>query len=461
MAVVVSLLVLPLLLGASRRRATVSQTPLDMHRSFAVTDLAILDGFSFERVMNALVERGGARTTATQLFQQWLDTQNKKPGLVAADTPHCDDFLVDGAPSFNGFPRRCPTPEGAFATSEPFIPPQIIPLAIINRFDLAASDGSHCGQYRLIFSRKSQQHDVLAIIFEAVLKNPNPASGINGCRPVARFWADLSRINSIDERRAQLEMFFFAGLPGFAPVVDPDSYSLVSGGGIRTFHYSPSLGGKPQFYQFRLEKTCEGSECRLRMEPDVLQNLPLGTLFNANLEHARGKAFRDEFIGQVETLAIPDRNRYFMNVSRQFLIAESDPIDGQQAFQFVPSFQAGLTSAEGQGFSGRIADELKRVGSSLTPVDLVYRAQSQNCYGCHAANMSGISLTPPPGAFLQHISDRFDEPGEEGRRYRVSPAMRGQFLPHRMEVMQKFLTTGAAPPRTSAEPTLGGGRTVQ
>jgi len=30
-----------------------------------------------------------------------FDTQNPKPGLAVADAPHCDDFLIDGQPSFN------------------------------------------------------------------------------------------------------------------------------------------------------------------------------------------------------------------------------------------------------------------------------------------------------------------------------------------------------------------------
>lgn len=428
-----------------------------MRRSFAITDLAILDGFSFERVMNALVDRSGVRgVTATRLYQQLLDTQNRKPGLVTADGPHCDDFLVDGRPSFNGFPRHCPTPEGALATGDPFVPAQFIPLAIINRFDLTASDGSHCGQYRLIFARKASQSDTLHFIFEGVLPNPNPDKDLEGCRPVAQFWADLSRINSISERRAKLETFFFTGLPGFAPVVDPDNYSRASGGGIRSFHYSPSLGGKPQFYQFRLEKSCAGTICRLLMAPDVLQNSPMGSFFNAT--KAQGQRFRENFIQQVETLAIPDRNRYFMDVPREFLIAESDPVDGELAFLFLPSFLSGLVTLEGQAFNARITTELRRVGSSLTPTDIVYRAQTQNCYGCHAAAAVGLRLvSPPPIAILQHISERFQEQGEAGARYSISPAMHNQFLPHRMEVLRNFLASAVPPTRATGETTIGGG----
>src|SRR5437867_6430714 len=119
-----------LLTGAGRRRAVAPSLPLDARRSLVVTDQAILDGFSFDRVMNAIVARSGTRTTALRLYQQLFDTQNPKPGLVAADTSHCDDFMMNGKPVFNGLPRRCPTPEGSLAKSNPFTGDHV-PLALV------------------------------------------------------------------------------------------------------------------------------------------------------------------------------------------------------------------------------------------------------------------------------------------------------------------------------------------
>src|SRR5437868_414543 len=121
---VLALTVLSLLLltGAARRRA--AQPPaamlLDLRRSFAVTDQAILAGFPFERVLRALTDRSGTRTAPDALLRQLFNTQNPKPGFAAAAAPHCDDFLADGQPSFNGFPRRCPTSEGTLAKIDPF-----------------------------------------------------------------------------------------------------------------------------------------------------------------------------------------------------------------------------------------------------------------------------------------------------------------------------------------------------
>jgi hypothetical protein len=109
-AVVAIALVSFVMFTAEVRRRSVRPAPnapivLDARRSFSVTDQAILDGFSFERVLNAIVERSATTTTSLELIRQLFDTQNPKPGLVAAGAPHCDDFLVDGKPAFNGFAR--------------------------------------------------------------------------------------------------------------------------------------------------------------------------------------------------------------------------------------------------------------------------------------------------------------------------------------------------------------------
>src|SRR5206468_11313887 len=163
---------------------------------------------------------------------------------------------------------------------------------LINRFDLAPADGSNCGQYRMIFAKKSANlNDRLHLIFEAVLPNPSRPAGIEGCRDVAQFWADLSKIDSMSERRARLEEFFFSGIPGFEPVVDPDHFSLESGGGIRSLHGTSAALGSNRFYQFRLEKRAS----ELVAAPDILENTPFGRFFDATYDTPAARRFRDAF----------------------------------------------------------------------------------------------------------------------------------------------------------------------
>src|ERR1700682_3603715 len=158
---------LALLTGAKRHVAAPPPPlpPINFLRSFLVTEQTILQNFTFQRVLDQLVARSGVPgLTSAQLYRQWFDTQNPKPGVFDASAPHCDDFLIDGKPSFNGIPRRCPTVEGALAAS-PYASDEYIPLAIVNRFDLAPPDGSNCGQYRMVFARQASaptgQMDIL------------------------------------------------------------------------------------------------------------------------------------------------------------------------------------------------------------------------------------------------------------------------------------------------------------
>ncbi|HVS32220.1 MAG TPA: hypothetical protein VMS98_12295 [Thermoanaerobaculia bacterium] len=422
-----------LLAGAGRRRAVAPDFTLDARRSLVVTDQAILDGFSFERVMNAVVARSGTRTSAIRLYQQIFDTQNAKPGLVAADAPHCDDYLVDGKPAFNGLPRRCPTAEGALAASDPFARGDHIPLGVINRFDMAPAGGSNCGQYRVIFAKTSRSaFDRIHFIFEAVLPNPEPSRGLAGCRPVAQFWADLSNVTSVSERRAALERFFFTGLDGFAPAIHPDHLTARSGGGIRTMH---NTGGplRNRFYQFHLARRGD----QLVAEPDVLENMPLGQFFDARNTTPAARRFRDAFVANVRNLTGADEGLAFMSIPREFLLAESNPGGSELDVVFEIPFITGQFTPEGIAFSSRISAELRKAGSRLSPLDVVTRANHLSCTGCHffRGNVGG--------EFYQQISESVTEPGEGGRRFAISKTMRDVFVPQRTEVLRNFLESAS------------------
>lgn len=438
------------MIGASRRRSVVpglTVSALNPRRSFVVTSQAILTAFGFQRVIEAIVDRSGSATTARALVQQMFDTQNPKPGLHAANAPHCDDFLVDGQPSFNGLPRRCPTPEGALATADPF-DGAFIPLALVNRFDQAPADGSNCGQYRLIFARVSANPaDRLHIIFEAVLPNPRPEAGLEACRAVAEFWANLSGIESVDLRRAALEQFFFTGIDGFAPVLDPDHFSLPSGGGIRTMQNTAASAVGVRFYQFRLAKRCDSGGCDLVAEPDILQNMPFGRFFDATYDTAAARAFRDAFVARIPSLAIDDVNLYSIEIPRQFLMAESDPVDGEFAFAYGVAFRRALSTPPGAGFADRIKAALKSAGSGLTPDQLVMRAETQSCVGCHILfGPVGDGVEFPRGIdAFQQVSEKFVEQGPSGPQFAISGAMQNVYVPHRMQILERFLADGTPP----------------
>jgi hypothetical protein len=445
-----------LLLVAAKTRSVRTPSapkPLSGTRSFEITDKAVVAPFTLDRVLAQLIARSGVSgLTPQQLMRQLYDTQNQQPGLADPAGPHCDDTMTGGVPSFNGFPRRCPTPEGKLAAT-PYLADEYFAMGIANRFDLAPADGSNCGQYRIVFARREPPVPLKLIrnhlIFEAVLPNPVPSAGLIACRPVAQFWADLSSVDSMDERRARLEHFFFDGLPGFAPVIDPANFA--DAGGIRTLHQTlPSPGNR--FYQFRLQKQCSGGDCTLRMVPDVLENMPFSELFDANAtDNAQGRAFRDEFVRQLATLAIPDLAKFHMNVPRQYLMAESNPVDAFFAFDYEVPFLRAKTSPKGSAFNDRIVAELQRLGSHLDTEQLFVRTFHETCVGCHGLNGAtnfGDGLTLVVGfQGLSMISEDIMMDGEAGplTRYGVDPIIEKQFVPIRMHILEDFLRGGTPP----------------
>jgi hypothetical protein len=428
--------------------ATPAPLTLNAARSFAVTDFSILDSFSFAQVMNWIV--AGSSTTGEQLMRQLFDTQNPSPGMADAAAPHCDDFVINGSPTFNGFPRHCPTPEGKHAaTPLPFA--NVTPLALINRFDLAPADGANCGQYRIIyFTYLQQPASRFHMILEAVLPNPHREQGIAGCKAVAQFWADLSSVDSTVERRARLEKFFYDGLPGFEPVLRAAHFSAAAGGGVRTRQNDLPATTRWRGYQFRIEQQCGagGSPCALRMLPDVLENLPFGPMFDANVDTPVARSFREHFLTQIPTLAINDLNQYRMKIDRQYLLGESDPLDDSHAFSFQLPFNNSQSTDAGKAFRAQIDAELKRIGSTLTPENIVARAETQTCAGCHFVPQSvGGGLIFPGAIDAEHVLSLGRVAGDDGpeSRWGTSGALEKVFIPNRMNILRDFLLNGRPP----------------
>jgi hypothetical protein len=447
------------LLTAARNRAVrPPEVPvvLSVTRSFEVTDKAIVASFTLTRVLTQMIERSGVKgVTADQLIRQMFDTQNPRAGSFDPEGPHCDDTFTNGVPSFNGFPRRCPAPEGKLAAVQN-LAGQFFTLGVMNRFDQAPPDGSNCGQYRMVFAHKDSETSASTLvrrhlIFEAILPNPNPALGLVACRPVAQFWANLSAVDSMDERRAQLDKFFFQGLDGFVPVVDAPNFAEP--GGIRTLQQSAdaSTNLSVRFYQFRIAKQCGSAGCTLRFTPDVLENMPFGLLFDGANTSAQARALRAEFVRHVQTLAIEDLNLMSMKLPRDYLMAESDPLGNGAVMFFEQAFNNGKTTPDGIAFQASIQSELDRAGSKLTPNNVMTRAEELNCSGCH-----GFNGAVPFGGNVklvigfqgnQMISEDIFADGEAGpsTRYGIDPIIEKQFIPHRMQILTDFLRSGTPP----------------
>jgi hypothetical protein len=443
--------------GGLRETPAAVTAVLDIHRSLIVTDQAILEpAFSFKTVMDQIAATSGTSVTSLQLFQQWWSTQNVGPGSTA----RCNDELTGGVPSFNGFPWACPRAEGAQASVNPFSPATnnpngYVPIALTNRFDLAPNDGANCGEYRIIYAKNSgitNSANRNLVIFEAVLPNPDPSAGLAACRPVAQFWADLSAVDVLSERIARLQEFYFSGIPGFDPVIRAEHFGArltslghaAARGQIRSnqFMQSPWL-----LREWRLVVDNRGLTRKLRMVPVTVKTNPWGAAFDTASSDTRSVSFRSEFAQKTGQLAASSLMGISVDVDDEFNTGQSVAQGAEN--NYGTHFATG--AASDPSFSNAIAAELAAIGNiTLTPRNVVDRALTQSCAGCHrlsdgAALGDGLVWPASPIRFV-HVSEvgGATEVGPDGPRWAISAGLRDVFLPHRRDVLAQYLATPLA-----------------
>ncbi len=291
--------------------------------------------------------------------------------------------------------------------------------------------------------KRGAPQESLHVIFEAALPNPDPAGDLLACRPVAEFWANLSAVDSMDERRARLEQFFFDGLPGFAPVVHPDHYR-VPPAGIRTLQIT-APSNLVHFFQYRIVRECaSGTACtKLYMKPDVLENTMFGGLFDARVTTATATGFRAEFLKHVKTLVIRDLHLYTLQIPDAFLAPDTQPTVEDEQPSFVGAFEGALSTTAGIEFRDAILAEARKAGNTtLTPTDILRRVQTQTCAGCHFGGVAvgdGINFPLAGVNSFRHITETL-----VNGRYNLSPAM-NLFMQHRMQILRDFLAYGTPP----------------
>ncbi len=403
-------------------------------RSLAVTDATALAKFSFTRVMDRLRATAGTATVQTNLaiYQAWFRTF----GATAA-AGDCNDATID--PEHYGL--RCPrTPELKLASVNPFAATstvKLVPVGLFNRFDLAPSSGANCGEYRIVYSVTATAAAPLTgpgfVIFEAALPNPTPAAGIAACLPVAQFWQSLSTDADAASRAAKLEKFYFTGgaVAGFPAVVDARHYGLANGataaftaGQIRTNMFID--GAEWALREFKLRKACavptDPTTCRLSFAHQPVKANPAEELFAGT--HARSSTFLAAFVNQVPALirtTVPTIGLATANVFNEF---ESISMPGTETVRYRARASAATRAA--------IQQKLTALGSTLTPANVLDRATTQTCAGCHQTSVGvalGGGLVWPSSNGFTHI---------DGAKT-LSPALTAVFLPRRKAVLEAFI----------------------
>jgi hypothetical protein len=244
------------------------------------------------------------------------------------------------------------------------------------------------------------------------------------------------------ERARRLRQFYFVGLPGFEPVVHKTHYgqNATFSGQIRANLFMGATWILREF-KFTHAPGCTAQTCAWSIWPKTNKVNPFPSAFEAANTSAIAVDFRNVFPSLVSTLAINDINRFHYEVPHQFNQGLSDA--QHPSFNFVSRFVNG----GGAPFTSAIQTQLTAAGSSLTPAQVVARAMTQSCQGCHQLSNGadiGGGLTWPSSLVFVHVSELGASAGPDGgQRFPISPALTGTFLPHRKAVLEAFLQSQA------------------
>lgn len=419
----------------TRSQAVVSPSQvINARRSLAVTEQAITSQFTLSAVMTQLAKQNGNPAfTGEQLFRQLWETQN--PTIGPADlqpSAHCSDNGFN----LNGYPLSCRTTEGAQANAGNTVNiNSYSAIGLFNRFDLAPNDGANCGEYRVVFGKTSGGSGRNFIIFEAPLPNPRMELGLEGCRQVQAFWRDLSNNASVASRATALKNFYFTGLPGFMPVIHMENFGF-NPRRIGQIRVNMFIGGVWMLKEYKFERQCPGGVCTIKAVPVTVKTNPFGGLFNPSSLHPLASDFQLHFLTQVSSLAVNDVNWFNYTVPDQFNAGQSDA----QSFGGPDDYRSNFGGAS--TFRNAIQNELNKIGSTLTPDQIVARAEALSCGGCHqraTGQNLGNGLTFPSMTDFVHSSE-FTEAGPEGVRFQLSSALTNTFLPARKNLVEEFLS---------------------
>lgn len=420
-------------LGTSQEAVCTDVSGTNIHRSLVVTDATALAKFSFKRTMDKIRTTANVASTETStgIFQRWMRTFGS-----SSASGDCNDPSIDP----NKYGLRCPrTAEAKLANFNPFAASPVVkfnPVGVFNRFDLAPTSGAHCGEYRIIYAMESTDLAKVGgrgfVIFEGILPNPTPSAGVNACLPVAQFWQSLTNDASASSRATKLEQFFFTGgaVPGFAPVVNAANYGLSTNssshpaGQVRTDFFVDNV--EWHLREFKTRRNCTSTSdpttCTLAFEHVTVKVNPAEELFAGT--HANSDAFQAAFLNQVSALSSSNLNRIRMSVGNNFNEFESVSMFGAEKVNYVNRAEA--------PFKTQITAKLASLGSTLTANNILNRATTQTCAGCHQVSNGaalGGGLTWPSSLTFTHI----DEAGN------LSDALNDVFLPNRKAVLEKFI----------------------
>jgi hypothetical protein len=395
---------------------------IDPARVLLETNLAAVTSISLFDVLGALATNDGQKGDPIQLFQQIYDSYATAEEGILPDAVHCGDETTDGVPTLNGYPIECNRIErfhvndlGGF-----------VPIAFVNRIDLAPQNGAHCGQQRTIFA--SNSFGRAFIIVEAQIPNPHPELGIQGCAPLAQFWLEQDAIDDPAERGQRLAQAFLFGEPqlleaGFGPFYTATNLTIGSGQ-IRTNQFDQDPWTLREF-----KLALDGDS--VTVIPFPVAEAPHGALWDENVPLPQGPACRESFLVALDGLLTNDPN------SMSFVV-DSACKDAESRNDFSQAYALQLSD----GFRKEL--EIRLDGTGLSPEELANRAHfAGSCIGCHeeaVGSFLGNGVFAPFSNGFVHVAEFLTGcDTEPGLCFVPSSALTRTFLPSRLQTLGQLL----------------------
>jgi hypothetical protein len=390
-------------------------------------NLGALSSFTLSDVLAAVATNAGLPSNPTLLYQTLIDSYASTGNARLPEARHCGDEVTGGVPSLNGFPLRCDRREAQqFGNLNRWSA-----TAVVSRIDLAPEDGSNCGQQRMVFANVSGGR--MFLILEAQIPNPHPECGIDGCRPLAQAWRDLSTSDPGSRGRLLREMFLTGSeqlsQAGFSAFMSANNMTVGSGT-IRTNNFDDDPWTLREFKVV----VNEGGGDAVAVPFPVAES-PRGELWNDLSTLPMAEACRANFLDALEGLLTDDPSRM------RFVVDDACKNSESQNDAVTEDYATHLAAGSG-AFAREIEERI--TGTGLTATDIANRARfGGSCIGCHQ-EASGLPLgrgvrAPLVRDFPQILE--FPETCADGtfNCSAISPGLRDVFLPHRQEVHDALL----------------------
>ena len=363
-------------------------------RSLTERNAAALTGFTMRETLTRIASNGGVVGGPA-----WHDAifKNLTRGFQFPDEsgPFCDSNTVDNVSVVDGFAVECPGNGGPLVGHIE----DWEGLAVSNRFDLAPAGGEDCGEARLAFYVPPGVDGAPGrsfIIFEAVIPNPHPETGLEGCRALESFWAGLAAIDDPAVRGGKLVQAYYAGEPslrtaGFKPFMTFDNFGPGKGR-VRT----EVFGGNRALWNFREFRLLAGGGAVAM--PDA-QSLPVDMFKDPVPDrgpHPKAALCQRELLDGLSTLLRSDVNALGIDLAPDCFAGESTNSD--------PRFEDNIGLPSQAAFANALEARAQALApqANLTATQIAARAEfAGTCIGCHqrfdetASRDLGQGLTLP------------------------------------------------------------------